>query len=366
MQHHPKVSILVPCYNVQTYLPQCLDSLINQTLKDIEIIAINDGSTDHTLQILQDYAARDPRIVIIDKPNEGYGKSMNRGLQKARGKYIGIVESDDWADLDMFEVLCQLAEKHKVQVVKSAFYNYSGGKSKKQDFLTEADAARVLNPKKDSSIFYYQPSIWSAIYERAFLEKYQINFLESPGASYQDIGFNFKVWTMADRVWLSPRAFIHYRNDNAGSSINSKGKVFCVCDEWQNIDEYLNKYPDLKSASLQLRNHVKMGNYFWNLKRLSGESRENFRKRFAQEYKEAFRNKGVKKDCFSNQGWLKMMKLLHPDSYKWKCFYWCQKICRPLITDTIKNGERIWSVCFGLIPVKRTSACPPGFMGGND
>ena len=84
----PKVSILVPCYNVEKYLPQCLDSIVNQTLKDIEIIVINDGSTDSTLDIIKQYAKNDKRIKIIDKENEGYGKSMNRGLDAATGEPI--------------------------------------------------------------------------------------------------------------------------------------------------------------------------------------------------------------------------------------------------------------------------------------
>lgn len=352
----------MPCYNVQEYLSQCLDSLINQTLKEIEIIAINDGSTDNTLQILQDYAARDERIIIIDKPNEGYGKSMNRGLKKARGKYIGIVESDDWAELDMFQVLYELAKKSQVQVVKSAFYNYSKGKNKKQEFLADPELNRVVNPKIDSSIFYFPPSIWSAIYERAFLEEYQIDFLESSGASYQDVGFHFKVWAMADRVWFTPRAFIHYRNDNACSSVKSKGKVFCVCDEWENIEAYLEKYPHLKECSVCLRNHVKLGNYMWNLHRLEGEFRETFRKRFAQEYVELLREKMLKRDCFTSQGWLKMMRVLFPNSLKWKTCYWVQKITRPIITDIIKHNRKCWKIFFGLLPVRSVSAQHPSFM----
>lgn len=90
-----KVSILVPCCNVEKYLHQCLDSIVGQTLKDMEIIVINDGSTDGTLDIINEYAARDKRIRVLDKENEGYGKSMNRGLDMARGEYVGIVESDD-------------------------------------------------------------------------------------------------------------------------------------------------------------------------------------------------------------------------------------------------------------------------------
>ena len=101
----PSVSILVPCYNVEKYIHQCMDSIISQTLKDIEIICINDGSKDNTLSILKEYADKDKRIVIIDKSNSGYGDSMNQGLKKANGEYIGIVESDDFVEPNMFETL---------------------------------------------------------------------------------------------------------------------------------------------------------------------------------------------------------------------------------------------------------------------
>lgn len=362
MLKETKVSILVPCYNVQKYVKQCMDSLINQTLKEIEIIAINDGSTDNTLQILQDYAARDARIIIIDKANEGYGKSMNLGLNKARGKYIGIVESDDWAELDMFEVLYKLAEKNHVQVVKSAHYSYSNGKNKKTKFLADSELDRVIDPKIDSSIFYYQPSIWSALYERAFLEKYQINFLESPGASYQDVGFNFKVWAMASRVYYTPRTFIHYREDNVDSSVKSKNKIFCVCDEWENIEDYLSKYPIYKKSSLCLRSHVKLGNYIWNLHRLKGDSQEAFRKRFAYEYKKLLLDKVLKKDCFSTSRYLKLMRVLFPESLKWKACYWGQKILRPIIKDVIKSNRKYYKICFGLLSVGSVEAKLPSFI----
>ena len=100
-----KVSILIPCYNVEKYIRQCLDSVVNQTLKDIEIICINDGSTDSTLDILRKYENRDNRIKVISKHNSGYGASMNIGLETAKGEYVGIVESDDFVEPNMFEKL---------------------------------------------------------------------------------------------------------------------------------------------------------------------------------------------------------------------------------------------------------------------
>ena len=91
-----KVSIVIPVYNVEHYLVECLDSAMNQTLHDIEIICVNDGSKDSSLEILLEYAKRDSRIKIIDKENAGYGHTMNLGIDMARGEYIGIIESDDY------------------------------------------------------------------------------------------------------------------------------------------------------------------------------------------------------------------------------------------------------------------------------
>ena len=112
----PVVSLLIPIYNVERYLPECLDSAIGQSLGDIEIICINDGSTDSSPDIIAQYAAKDPRIKVIDKPNSGYGCSMNMGLHAASGDYIGILESDDFFDPDALETLCDAALKSGADV----------------------------------------------------------------------------------------------------------------------------------------------------------------------------------------------------------------------------------------------------------
>ena len=119
-----KVSIIVPVYNVEKYLRQCMDSIIVQTLKDIEIICIDDGSTDSSGGILDDYASKDDRIRVIHKENSGYGNSMNIGLDAATGEYVGIVESDDYADENMFQTLYRIADENKLDVVKSSFFYY--------------------------------------------------------------------------------------------------------------------------------------------------------------------------------------------------------------------------------------------------
>ena len=219
------VSVLVPAYNVEKYLRQCLDSLVNQTLEDLQIICINDGSKDSTLAILEEYARNDERIEIISKENTGYGHSMNLGLAKARGEYVGLVEPDDFADVHMFEKLYCAAVEHDADVVKSNYYAHETDRNPDDDELIEnlehCRYATVFKPREQCQVMIMQPAIWSAIYKRSFLEENAIRFLETPGASFQDTGFNFKVLAAAERAYLLKDGFLHYRIDNAASSVKS-------------------------------------------------------------------------------------------------------------------------------------------------
>ena len=181
----PKVSVLVPVYNVERYLRECLDSIVNQTLKDIEIICINDGSTDSSLSILEEYAKNDSRIKIIDKSNSGYGISMNIGLDNATGDYVGIIESDDFADLGMFETLYNMAVENKVDLVKSDWYCYwtKNNSDIKANAISKELSNRVFSTKDEPFVLKMQPAIWSGIYKREFLKENDVRFLETPGAS---------------------------------------------------------------------------------------------------------------------------------------------------------------------------------------
>ena len=169
-----KVSVLVPVYNAEAFLRECLDSLVGQSLREIEIICINDGSTDGSLEVLKSYAEKDERMVILDKKNTGYGDSMNKGIDKARGKFIGIVEPDDFVELSAFEKMYKKAQENEVEVVKANFYRYMTGKkdvAEKSEVFTSVEIGKVVDPEKDRHLFYTQPSVWSAIYKTEFLKK---------------------------------------------------------------------------------------------------------------------------------------------------------------------------------------------------
>ena len=168
-----KVSILMPACNVEKFLKECMDSVVNQTLKDIEIICIDDGSRDSTGNILDEYAQKDNRIKVIHKANSGYGHSMNVGLQNATGEYIGIIETDDFADLNMFDELYKAAKENHADVVKSNYYSYVSQpepQSTYYEVLKEYDLYdQVFRPVEHPEIFRVRPCIWSGIYRREWL-----------------------------------------------------------------------------------------------------------------------------------------------------------------------------------------------------
>lgn len=281
----PKISIIIPCYNVEKYLKQCLNSVVNQTLQDIEIICINDGSTDSTLSILREYENRDNRIKVISKHNSGYGASMNIGLETAKGEYVGIVESDDYAELDMFEILYNEAKSNNLDIVRSNFYLYNS----KLDTSEKLDQSwvkhnEIYSPIDEELPFFQQPSIWANLYNREFLNNNNIRFLETPGASYQDVAFTFKVYACAKRFKMIENAFLHYRVDNENSSINSTNKLYCVCDEYREIANFVkdtNRYEIYK----YLIPRIKYACYCWNYNHLAKKLRFKFLKQMSKEYR---------------------------------------------------------------------------------
>lgn len=329
MEGNVKVSIVVPIYNVEKYLRQCLDSIANQTLKEIEVICVNDGSTDTSPAIIQEYVKKDSRFKCIDKPNTGYGNSMNRGFDLACGEYIGIVESDDYADPDMFESLYNQAHKNDLDAIKSGYYlYYSKPKEKniKQVIVSPALDRKTICPREDFSAkmemveFYnIKPTIWSAIYKRDFIRENGIRFNETPGASYQDASFNFKVWACANRAQLVSNAYLHYRQDNENSSVNSKGKVFCVCDEYEEMERFLLERPIHRGKLECIKNRIKYDSYMWNYERLAEKYKYIFIERAASEFADDLKDGNLDESYFEWYKWKDLMKLIEdPVTYHTK------------------------------------------------
>lgn len=251
----PKVSVVIPCYNVEKYLRQCLDSVVNQTLKELEIICVNDGSTDSTGEILDQYASEDSRVIVIHKENGGYGKGMNAGLNIARGKYFMVVESDDFLMPDSCNILYTAAEQYHADIVRSDYFDLSSKSGK--DMLTVKQMNkdfsyyyRPICPNKELEVYSFVMHNWTGIYNRTFLEKYHVRYNETPGASYQDNGFFFQVFSQAETLVYIPRPCYCYRIDNPSSSIHDKSKIYTMSEEFAFIRRFLSLHPEFEQTVL--------------------------------------------------------------------------------------------------------------------
>ncbi|MBO4352521.1 MAG: glycosyltransferase, partial [Eggerthellaceae bacterium] len=284
----PKVSVLVPVYNMARYLPQCLDALLAQTLGEIEIIAVNDGSTDVSLAILQDYAGRDRMMRIIDKRNSGYGDSLNKALEVAKGEYVGIVEPDDFPGVTMFSRLYRAAKRYDVDVVKCNYFEHREGRDTPNWNLDGFAYNKPFDPADTPAIICTAPTIWTGLYRREFLQREGIDFRTTPGASFQDAGFALKVWFAARSAVLVRRPLLHYRVDNPGSSSKSTDKVYTVCDELESARAFLERQPAIRRAAFARWIAVdKWGKYRWNYERIAPELHEEFANRMLEEYRAA-------------------------------------------------------------------------------
>lgn len=308
MKKIPKVSIIVPIYNVEKYLSQCLESICKQTLKDIEIICVNDGSTDGSADILKKYQEKDGRIKCITKENSGYGDSMNKGFAEASGEYIGIVESDDFVEPKMFEELYFTAIRNDADIVKSNFWLYwdNSGKNELYQYFSEDENNKIIEPSmyNGGSLFLRKMSIWSAIYRKKFIVDNKIQFLATSGASFQDTAFTFKAFSYAKRLVCLTDAYLHYRQDNANSSINSMDKkIYCIFDEYEEIERFINKNLDKKKIRYSIYGAMFYDTCIWTYEGLSYTKRYEFLLYASTRLKSLVRRIGSENFAFGDCWW---------------------------------------------------------------
>lgn len=217
----PKVSVIIPVYNVEEYLRECLDSVVNQTLKDIEIICVNDGSTDSSRDILQEYADKDNRIKIIDKKNGGISSARNLGMKASLGEFIGFLDSDDWIDLNFYEKLYDAAIKYNADIASASLLRvYS---HKKTYYLKHRNYKCSNKPRLKYEYAKIPDNCYviNRIYNRKKLQKTGILFEE--GILYEDIEFSHIVIYCFDKLVTVPGTNYYYRN-NPYSIVNIKSE----------------------------------------------------------------------------------------------------------------------------------------------
>lgn len=223
-----KVSVIIPVYNVEEYLCQCLDSVINQTLKEIEIICVNDGSTDNSQQILEEYAEKDNRIKIINKKNAGLGAARNTGMEYATGEYIGFIDSDDWADINMFKKLYENCKTHDTDISMCPILLVN---ESSEDLNRETDYFDLvcfdekfnnrpfnLDQTKDF-VLDIAVNAYNKIYRTEFINRIEAKFPE--GLLFEDVPFFYETYLNANRISLV-RDFLIYHRVNRSSSITAE------------------------------------------------------------------------------------------------------------------------------------------------
>ncbi len=287
----PKISVVVPTYNAAAYLRQSLDALCGQTLRELEIVCVNDGSTDESEAILREYAERDPRVKIISKANGGYGSAVNVGIDAAEGEFLAVAEPDDYVAPDMFATLYAAAKENHVPLVKcdwELFWENAGTETRRERWrlVSCGEETVVFPPKENPTMIADASGIWAAIYDLAWLRANGIRCSETSGASFQDTAFVVKTYFCAGRMAFVPRAFVSYRQTNPNSSINAgASKAFAVFGEFDAIVRFCEERGiwDDRAKALVLKKMHATGK--WNLERFSGDVRE----RVKRELKKHFR-----------------------------------------------------------------------------
>ena len=318
----PAVSVVMPIFNASKFLKEAMDSVINQTLTNIEIICVNDGSTDDSLEILRTYSESDKRIKIIDKPNAGYGHSMNVGLEKCAGKYFAILEPDDYIKPTMYEDLYKIASKYDLDFVRSDFYRFRDRTNGRKMYYHSLTANKsyyntVLSPQNNVDLFNVRMQNWTGIYSVNFLNKNNIRFHESPGASYQDNSFWFQTYCYANKIYYVDTPYYCYRWDNPASSTKQNNKVYAMLDEYKWIREtVLEKHPELKEKFMGIYQYKKMHNCEFAFSLLAEKYRMAFLTRYSEEYKNARDAGEINPSFFTPLEWERLQTIINdPKSY---------------------------------------------------
>lgn len=242
----PKVSVIMPSLNMVQYIREAVESVLAQTLSDIEIISVDAGSTDGTVEILNEYAKKDERIKLMTCDEKSYGKQVNMALRAAKGKYVAIVDTDDFIDCNMYKELYEIAELNNLDFIKADYddvYEMSNG-----EYLHIY--APIIPVKYNNSLYGKLLSVdeypdmhvwlcymWSGIYNRQFLAENNIWLNDSKGAAYQDIGFYHQVVCRAKRIMYIRKSFYRYRSARVGNSVTSKNGMRYLCQEYGRLYE---------------------------------------------------------------------------------------------------------------------------------
>lgn len=232
------LTVIMPSLNVADYIEKSLQTVISQTLDNIEILCIDAGSTDGTREIIAEYAKKDSRISLMDSKVKSYGYQVNMGIQLAHGEYIAILETDDYIALDMYGILYKSAREYDLDIVKSDFfYHITKGQkcystASHINSFVDIEYSKVYQLDDIPMMMLYDANIWKGIYKKSFILDNRIELNNSKGAAYQDIGFLIQVAYANPRVMYIEDALYYYRYEREGSSGLNSNVLGYIEDEW--------------------------------------------------------------------------------------------------------------------------------------
>ena len=320
-----RVSVVVPIYGVEKYIKQCLDSILAQTLKDIEVILVDDGSPDRSGEIADEYALKDSRIKVIHQANQGYGVAVNVGLDLAQGEYVAIVEPDDYIEPDMYEKLYNQITKFDADLCKASFYKYnSQAKNKEQENeiwkydvqnIEDFPCDRTFTIKEFPKLLIFHASVWSILYKKEFLRLNNIRFNNTQSSSYQDFPFITEVLCKAKKICVLQDYLYHWRlEENQNSSTSSNGEKLLMmpmqCENAKIIIKNLGLYEELKEAMYM---HFYLANGFFN--KIQKQYRYEYFKRLTNLYDELRCDKTFHFKFFENKDQIKFIKTILKKRY---------------------------------------------------
>lgn len=243
----PLVSIIIPIYNLADYLPQCLDSVQGQSYENIQVLLVNDGSTDASLAICQEYARRDSRFQVIDKANSGVSDSRNQALDRSEGKYIQFLDGDDWLTPDATETLVHTAESTGADLVLAHFYRVADermaprGHIKKEKVLTRQEFAEEMMKAPAN---YYYGVLWNKLYRRSIIEAHRLRF-DSQVNWCEDFLFNLEYIERVRLVSAVPRPVYYYRKRENSLVTSQASMRRTIAMKIQTFDSYKELYQKL-------------------------------------------------------------------------------------------------------------------------
>ena len=259
----PKVSVILPVYNVGKYLRQSLDSLINQTLKEIEIICIDDGSVDDSYDILEEYKQKDSRIKVVHKSNKGTGAARNDGLRLATGECIGFVDPDDWVKPNMFERLYNEIKEKNLDIIMCMPDGYDEKNRKNAPFpyFVDANFQNIIDDRifnwRDLSPFHYPMCVWNKLYTKELFDKNHMDFAE--GLDFEDHKVIFGTLLTAERMFFIREKLYVYRYNREGSVLTDNNRRLIdhikIFDIVENLMKETNTYTPLRSDFLDYKIH---------------------------------------------------------------------------------------------------------------